>query len=146
MCVCVCMISNKTLSPFSCVMSKCIRSLQHRGSCVWQNWSLSGFCRAAPTLLRSADPSAAWDTCRNGWLTQLERRQMPSRDSSHHRSQSTIDNSSTGKKIMLPSSTPTKTKLILILDQQRSCLQTCFNRQSFSFMRRIPNFASPTVR
>lgn len=36
-----------TLSPFGCVMSKCVRSLQHRSPCASQNWSLSGFCRAA---------------------------------------------------------------------------------------------------
>lgn len=36
-----------TLSPFGCVMSKCVRSLQPRSPGALQSCSLSGFCRAA---------------------------------------------------------------------------------------------------
>lgn len=51
------------LSPFSCVVSKCTRSLQHRSTAAPQpNWSLSGVCRAAAAAaaaapIRSAVPS-----------------------------------------------------------------------------------------
>lgn len=71
-CVCVCMISNKSVSPFSCVMSKCIRSLRHRGSCVSQNWSLSGFCRAAADPHRGSLPFCCLGHLQEGMLAPLK--------------------------------------------------------------------------
>lgn len=71
-----------TLSPFSCVMSKCVRSLQHHSP--WASQNRAGAYQASaerqqPTLVRSAHPSVLPETPAgmNGWYSSWTLERQP---------------------------------------------------------------------